>query len=63
MGTPHRGALEWKALIGEFEGSGLSLKEFCSRREVSYWSFRRWRRALSETTSGSELIVTSHAIQ
>jgi len=36
MGTPHRGALEWKALIQEFERSELTIKEFCRRREINY---------------------------
>lgn len=62
MGTPHRGALEWKALADEFERSGLSQKEFCSRREVSYWSFRRWRRALLESASDSQLVEVEPSV-
>ena len=36
MGTPHRGALEWKALNQEYEGSGFTIKEFFRRREISH---------------------------
>ena len=33
------------ALLREFEGSGLTLAEFCRRREVAYSTMMTWRRA------------------
>ncbi len=33
------------ALLREFEGSGLSMAEFCRRREVGYSTMAAWRRA------------------
>lgn len=33
------------ALLREFEGSGLSMAEFCRRREVAYSTMMAWRRA------------------
>lgn len=32
------------ALLREFEGSGLSMAEFCRRREVAYSTMMAWRR-------------------
>ena len=56
MGTQHREVQEWKTLIRQYEDSGLTIKDFCSRRRVSYWSFCRWRRTLSESTAGTEVV-------
>ena len=56
MGTAHRGALEWKALIQEYEGSGLTIKEFCRRRELSHWTFGEWRRRVAEEQPEAELV-------
>lgn len=33
------------ALLREFEGSGLTMAEFCRRREVGYSTMAAWRRA------------------
>lgn len=33
------------ALLREFEGCGLSMAEFCRRREVAYSTMMAWRRA------------------
>ena len=33
------------ALLREFEGSGLSMAEFCRRREVGYSTMAAWRRS------------------
>jgi len=33
------------ALLREFESSGLSMAEFCRRREVAYSTMMAWRRA------------------
>ena len=33
------------ALLREFEGSGLSMAEFCRQREVAYSTMMAWRRA------------------
>lgn len=56
MGTAHRGAREWQALVDEYEGSELTIKEFCRRREISYWTFREWRRRLAEERSERYLV-------
>ena len=34
------------ALLREFEGSGLSMAEFCRRRGVRYSTMAAWRRAV-----------------
>ena len=56
MGTQHRGTHEWETLVRQYEDSGLTIKDFCSRCRVSYWSFCRWRRTLSESTAGTEVV-------
>ena len=33
------------ALLREFDGSGLSMAEFCRRRDVAYSTMAAWRRA------------------
>ena len=36
----------WRGAIRDQQASGLSIVEFCRRREVSAASFHRWRRKL-----------------
>ena len=36
------------ALLREFERSGLSMAEFCRRREVGYSNMTAWRRSCQE---------------
>ena len=33
---------EWHALVEEMSSSGLSVAEFCRRREVPVWQMRYW---------------------
>jgi hypothetical protein len=39
------------ALLREFEGSGLTMAEFCRRREVGYSTMASWRRSLRGRTN------------
>lgn len=39
----HRSASEREAMVMLFEGSGLSVGQFCRREGVSSSSFNRWR--------------------
>lgn len=39
----------WRKLIGAQRGSGLSIAEFCRRKDVSQASFYQWRKKLRET--------------
>ena len=39
------------ALLREFERSGLSMAEFCRRREVGYSSMAAWRRSARRGTA------------
>jgi len=56
MATRHRGDSEWRALVDEYEGSDLTIKEFCRRREISYWTFRERRRRLADEQQQDELV-------
>ena len=33
----------WRALLGEWKESGLSQREFCRRRGISFSAFHYWR--------------------
>ena len=56
MGTMHRSANEWKALVDEYERSDVTIKEYCRRREVNYWTFREWRRRLADEQPETDLV-------
>ena len=62
MSTRHRGESEWKALIDEYENSDLTIKEFCHRREISYWTFRQWRRRLADEQPEVEIARVDHPL-
>lgn len=46
-GKRSQGCARWEALLRQFPGSGLSVREFCRRRGLSEPSFYAWRRRLS----------------
>lgn len=46
----------WDSVLREFEGSGLSIREFCRRRDVSEQSFYSWRRRLARRPTTPSLI-------
>jgi hypothetical protein len=37
---------QWQARVRRFEGSGLSVAQFCEAESVSAWSLYAWRRKL-----------------
>ena len=37
---------QWRVLLSRFDGSGLSVAEFCAREGISDTSFHRWRSRL-----------------
>lgn len=41
----------WSERIAAQAGSGLTVRMWCTREEVSYWSFLQWRRRLGGETS------------
>jgi transposase-like protein len=47
-----RGAEQWRVLLSRFDGSGLSVAEFCAREGISDTSFHRWRGRLQAAGSG-----------
>jgi hypothetical protein len=36
------GRNQWAGVVGEFEGSGLTQREFCERRGLKFTVFRNW---------------------
>jgi transposase-like protein len=47
----HCKADEWRARIAEQERSGLSVKQFCSERGLTAWSFYDWRKRLRKSAA------------
>jgi len=41
-------AEQWRERIAEQQSSGLLVKQFCSERGLSSWSFYKWRKQLRE---------------
>ena len=37
-----RGRDHWAGVVGEFEGSGLTQREFCEKRGLRFTAFRNW---------------------
>ena len=45
-----------EGLVDEYEDSDLTIKEFCHRREISYWTFRQWRQRPADQQPETELV-------
>ena len=52
---------QWIEILGQFESSSLSSRDFCRREGLPLSSFQRWRRRLGSvaTTDFVELVPTS----
>jgi len=48
-----RGAEERKALLEAWRSSGETIRAFCERNELSFDSFKRWKRKAQETSAES----------
>jgi hypothetical protein len=46
MGKPSERALEMKRVVEEFRTSGLTRREFCTKRGLALTTFDYWRREL-----------------
>lgn len=42
---------ERREVVARFEGSGLSLAEFCRREDLAYWKLIAWRKRLAEESA------------
>ena len=38
----------WRAVYADWEKSGLTQKDFCARRDHSFWTFMNWRTKLKK---------------
>jgi hypothetical protein len=45
---PRRGEAQWRTIVQEQQAGGLSVSEFCQRRDLSPVSFYAWRRRFRE---------------
>jgi transposase-like protein len=48
-----RSAAQWRALVREYEASGLSQRAFCQRRGLVVGTFRQWRRQLASAAGST----------
>ena len=48
---------QWRRWIGEWQASGLSVREFCQRRGLTVASFYAWRRALQRRAAEKATFV------
>ncbi len=55
-----RARAEWVELLGRFDKSGISVREFCAAENVSPSSFQRWRARLGSVSAAefTELAAT-----
>ena len=49
-------AQSWREVLRRFEGTGVSVAEFCKREGVSQSSFHRWRSRLVQTPAGGAVV-------
>jgi putative transposase len=54
-----RSRQEWRSLLAEFDGSGLSVETFCRRESISAASLYRWRGLLRTVGDDDETAVIS----
>ena len=53
---------QWKALVAEWQDSGLSQQEFCRRRGLSFSGFHYWRHKMNrEIGESSEMVRVADA--
>lgn len=45
----------WKDKISQWQASGKSMAEFCRHEDLSYWTFRDWKKRFSKQ-SESKLV-------
>ena len=48
---------QWRALLGEWKESGLSQREFCRRRGISFSKFHYWRHKMTRGAGESRPMV------
>ena len=58
---PRRTRSEWTKILTEFESSGLSGREFCTRGGFSISSFQRWKQLLGKKTSSPDFVELTPA--
>ena len=48
----------WRAIVADWRASGLSVREFCRRRQLAEPSFYFWRRALLQRSTPPAAVPT-----
>ena len=42
----------WRSVLGEYQGSGLTIRAFCQRKKISEPSFFAWRKEIARRGQG-----------
>lgn len=58
-GRVRRSEGEWREILSQWEGSGLSAQEFCRKQELQVSSFQRWRQKLNGSLARNEFVAIS----
>lgn len=56
-GRCKRTEAEWRQILGRFEASGQSGREFCRAEGIELSSFQRWRRRLEGSRAGCDFVT------
>lgn len=56
----------WRSVLGEYQGSGLTIREFCRRKKISEPSFFAWRKEIARRSKSNsrrdERAVAKHLL-
>ena len=54
---------EKRLLVDQFENSGMTMREFCARERVSFYTFRGWRQRMKRDTKDQELVEVGRGVK
>jgi hypothetical protein len=54
-----RSRADWVEIVGRFDESGLSIRDFCKREGLALSSFQRWQRRLETVTESAFTEIVS----
>lgn len=47
--SPRRSTQEWQSLVNRQQASGQTAPQFCAEHQISYVSFSKWRKRLTDS--------------
>lgn len=52
----------WKKHIESYFRTSMTQRAYCRKNNLSYWSFRNWKRMLDGDTGGTELVAVPASV-